>query len=65
MDGAPVSRFDWMERFARRLMELRPAMNSITAATHAVEEHRSAPDAVPETAAERFAEVRYPQTPCP
>lgn len=63
MDEGPISRIEWLERFARRLMELRPAMNSITAATHAVEAHRTVADAVPEVEAVRLAEERYPLSP--
>ena len=59
----PVTKVAWMERFARRLMQLRPAMNSITAATHSVERYRVAPDAIPEKEAESIAETHYPQTP--
>jgi hypothetical protein len=59
MDDAPT-RIEWMERFAGRPMELRPGMNSITAATHAVEVYSAASD-VPESEAERFAESQYPR----
>ena len=62
MDEAPT-RMEWIERFARRLLQVRPSMNSVTAATHAVEAHLAAADAVPESEAERFAEARYPMSP--
>jgi hypothetical protein len=58
----PLTKVVWMERFAQRLMQLRPSMNSITAATHSVETYRVAQDANPEAEAEQLARVRYPQT---
>jgi hypothetical protein len=59
-DGQRLPKAIWMERFGRRLMQLRPAMNSITAATHSVEAYRSDSEGVPEEAAEKLAQSQYP-----
>jgi hypothetical protein len=59
-DALRLPKAVWMERFGRRLMQLRPSMNSITAATHSVEAYRSESDSVPEEAAEKLARLQYP-----
>lgn len=50
----------WLDRFGARLMQLRPQMNALTAAEHAVATYPNAAHMEPEEAAERFAAVEPP-----
>jgi hypothetical protein len=59
-DALRLPKAIWMERFGRKLMQLRPSMNSITAATHSVEAFRSESESIPEEAAERLARLQSP-----
>jgi hypothetical protein len=45
---------DWVARFGERLLQLRPSMSAIMAASLAIEAHRHEPDGSPDKAAERF-----------
>ncbi len=51
-----LSKANWMDRFANRLMQLQPSMNSVTAAANAVKAYPDAADVEPEEAASSFLE---------
>jgi hypothetical protein len=55
-----LSKSDWIHRFGRTLMRLRPSMNAVTAAEHAVDAYPESSEVAPEDAAKRWVDDRSP-----